>query len=82
MIGRVGELFEEYSGTVDEQAATAKRLDALLSRSGRCMLTVASRDDKALGSSVVLAEGRIRTMLGNRVWKAEPGCVERSLEVD
>jgi hypothetical protein len=69
MIGRIGELFEEYSGTVVEQAATAKRLDALLSRSGRCMLTVTSRDDKALGAGVVLAEGRIRMMLGNRVWK-------------
>jgi hypothetical protein len=69
MIGRIGELFEEYSGTVVEQAATAKRLDALLSRSCRCMLTVTSSDDKALGAGIILAEGRIRTMLGNRVWK-------------
>ncbi len=70
MIGRIGELFEEYSGTVVEQAATAKRLDALLSRSGRFMLTVTSRDDKALGAGVVLAEGRIRMMLDDREWKA------------
>jgi hypothetical protein len=40
-----------------------------LSRSGRYMLTMTSRDDKALGAGVVLAEGRIRMMLGNRVWK-------------
>jgi thymidylate kinase len=80
-IGRIGDFFEEYSGTVVEQAATAKRLDALLSRSGRCMLTVTSRDDEALGSSVVLAEGRIRMMLGDRVWKARSrGRVDRSLE--
>ena len=75
MIGRIGDLFEEYSGTVVEQAATAKRLDALLSRSGRPMLTVMSRDDKALGAGVFLVEGRIRMMLGNRVWK------ERSRDV-
>lgn len=77
MIGRIGDLFEEYSGAAVEQAATAKRLDALLSRSGRHRLTVASRDDKTLGAGVVLAEGRIRMMLAQqRMGRAEPGCVE------
>lgn len=76
-IGRIGDLFEEYSGAAVEQAATAKRLDALLGRSGRSRLTVASRDGKTLGAGVVLAEGRIRMMLGQRgMGGAEPGCLQ------
>ena len=80
-IGRIGDLFEEYSGTAAEQAATAKRLDTLLNRSGRCKLTVTSGDGQARGSSVVLAEGRIRMMLGDMNMEGVgTRCVEASLE--
>jgi DNA polymerase III delta prime subunit len=61
-IGGVGRLFEETLGDVSDQAALAERIEGLLRRRRRQVLSLRSGDAEAMGEHVEMAEAAIVAM--------------------